>query len=89
MATSAWVMWQNLDGCPGYWAINSDNPPCEITIEARPDYCDRGNWIAKLHPEGYLSQEIDLSDLWPRYYFDLERAKQECEAWLEKRAKPS
>ena len=29
--------------------------------------------------------ELDGHDLWPRYYFDLERAKLECEAWLRKR----
>jgi hypothetical protein len=25
---------------------------------------------------------IDNADLWPRYYFDLDRAKAEIDAWL-------
>jgi hypothetical protein len=58
---------------------------CLIVIERRPHYCDRGNYIAKLFPEGRLLLEIDNQDGWPRYYFDLERAKAECEAWLIKR----
>jgi hypothetical protein len=28
---------------------------------------------------------MDGADLWPRYYFDFERAKLEIEAWLKKR----
>lgn len=58
---------------------------CTVTIESRPVYCDRGNWIAKLHVKGDLAREIDHQDMWPRYYFDLDRAKLECEAWLKKR----
>lgn len=58
---------------------------CTITLEPRPHYCDRGNFLAKLHPIGEFVYEIDGSDLWPRYYFDEERAKLEIEAWLQKR----
>lgn len=58
---------------------------CSITIEPRPSYCDRGNFIAKLFPVGELAREIDDLDGWPRYYFDLDRAKLECEGWLKKR----
>lgn len=29
-----------------------------------------------------ISLSIDLADLWPRYYFDLERAKLEIAEWL-------
>ena len=58
---------------------------CEITLEPRPHYCDRGNWIAKLFPVGTLAEDIDYADGWPRYYFDVDRAKAECWAWLEKR----
>jgi hypothetical protein len=58
---------------------------CLITLEPRPPYCDRGNWIAKLFPTGTLAREIDDADRWPRYYFDEERAKLEVEAWLQKR----
>lgn len=58
---------------------------CYITLEPRPYYCDRGNWIAKLFPEGKFIWEIDEADMWPRYYFDETRAKLEIEAWLTKR----
>lgn len=58
---------------------------CLITLEPRPAYCDRGNFIAKLFPRGTFSLEIDHQDGWPRYYFDEKRAKLEIEAWLEKR----
>lgn len=58
---------------------------CIITLEPRPHYCDRGNFIAKLFAKGNLVMEIDAQDGWPRYYFDLDRAKLECEDWLKKR----
>jgi hypothetical protein len=58
---------------------------CFITLESRPRYCDRGNWIAKIFPSGKLACEIDEADGWPRYYFDETRAKLEIEAWLIKR----
>jgi hypothetical protein len=64
-----------------YWSIIGKN--CEITIENRPAYCDRGNVIAKIHPEFPLI--IDWAEGWPRYYFDLRVAIQEIKAWLEKR----
>jgi hypothetical protein len=58
---------------------------CYITLEARPKYCDRGNWIAKIFAEGALAREMDHADMWPRYYFDLYVAMQEIRAWLQKR----
>ena len=58
---------------------------CLISLEPRPPYCDRGNWIAKLFPTGSLAMEIDEADAWPRYYFDRKRAKLEIESWLIKR----
>jgi len=58
---------------------------CVITLEPRPPYCDRGNFVAKLFPQGELAREIDQQDAWPRYYFDEQRAKLEIEAWLVKR----
>jgi len=64
-----------------------DGRECHITLEKRPHYCDRGNYIAKLfpHPKTQLARDIDEQDGWPRYYFDHERAKLEIEAWLIKR----
>jgi len=56
-----------------------------IDIIMRPPYCDRGNYIAHLDVWGDLRRDIDGQDAWPRYYFDLERAKLECEAFVTKR----
>lgn len=60
---------------------------CSVTIEPRPHYCDRGNWLAKLHVQhpSELALEIDHQDGWPRYYMDFSRACLECEEWLKKR----
>lgn len=60
---------------------------CFITLEPRPVYCDRGNYVAKIFPSdgSGLAREIDHQDGWPRYYFDEDRAKAEIEAWLKKR----
>lgn len=68
------------------WAIRGAH--CWVWMQPRPHHCDRGNWLAHIellpaptpHPV-----PIDHADLWPRYYFDLDRAKLECEAWLQKR----
>lgn len=80
---SAWKYYE-WDG--GWWQMFGRD--CEITIEKRPHYCDRGNFIAKIHnrPDGDARRlNLDGADGWPRYYFDLDRAKLEIEAWLEKR----
>lgn len=61
-----------------------DGRECSIEIAARPAYCNRGDWIAKLEV-GDLGFSLDDADGWPRYYFDLERAKAESRAWLQKR----
>jgi len=58
---------------------------CFITLERRPGYCDRGNWIAKVFPKGQLAMDMDSADGWPRYYFDEQRAKDEVIDWLKKR----
>lgn len=58
---------------------------CTIVIEPRPEYCDRGNWIAKIFTRGSLAVEFDRQDGWPRYYMDLDRAKLEIEDWMKKR----
>jgi len=58
---------------------------CTISLEPRPHYCDRGNFIAKIEAQGALARDMDWCDGWPRYYFDEARAKAEIEAWLVKR----
>lgn len=74
------VKWQTRDGYQ-----EAKGKDCTITLEARPHYCDRGNFLAKLFPVGQLALDVDGSDNWPRYYFDEQRAKLEIEAWLQKR----
>jgi len=59
-----------------------------IFLEKRPGYCDRGHYYAKpdiRFDEKIPGTYIDGADGWPRYYFDLERAKLELEAWIRKR----
>jgi len=68
-----------------YWFISGKD--CQIVLTPRPSYCDRGNYLAQLFTNlgSDLCREIDEADQWPRYYFDLDRAKLEVEAWLIKR----
>lgn len=54
-----------------------------ITLEKRPSFCDRGNWLAKITEIGPLY--LDFSDGWPRYYFDIRVAFTEIAAFLKKR----
>lgn len=76
---------------PSAWTLTPDDTwdiygrCCWIWIATRPSYCDRGNWLAHIEARGQLAQDIDGQDLWPRYYFDLVRAKLEVEAWMKKR----
>lgn len=72
--------WKQYEG----W-IEIQGMNCSILLVPRPEHCDRGNYLAQLFAYGPLRRDIDDSDRWPRYYFDLERAKLECEAWLKKR----
>lgn len=62
---------------------------CVVIIVRRPRYCDRGNFLAQIFPTPdtrlALPGGIDDADGWPRYYFDLTRARLEIEAWLDKR----
>lgn len=74
---SAWIQAKGED----YLSIIGRH--CVITLEPRPAYCDRGRWLAKLHinvPAHILC--VDVADMWPRYYFDFQRAQQEVEAWM-------
>lgn len=48
-------------------------------ICARPAHCDRGRWYANIELAGVWRSDADT---WPRYYFDLERAKLEVLAYL-------
>jgi len=55
---------------------------CVVYLSPRPAHCDRGRYIAQLDAMGDLGRDLNYADLWPRYYFDLERAKAEVEAWM-------
>lgn len=80
---------------PSYWKIKGGEgldrwleikgKNCSITLEPRPSYCDRGNYIAKIFPTDNLILSIDGQDLWPRYYMDFDRAIKEIEDWMKKR----
>lgn len=74
------MTWIEPDGYPGHhWILGQE---CSVWLEPRPYYCDRGRYVATLQYWGRLILEIDGADAWPRYYFDLERAKAEVEAWI-------
>jgi len=81
----------NLDALktesPIMWGKSSDDSSayydCIIAdqmvawIEPRPSYCDRGHW--KMNCE---LPDLDAADRFPRYYMNLNRAKEETEDFL-------
>ena len=60
-------------------------PQAWITIEPRPHYCDRGNFIVKVTPYGDLALELDSQDAFPRYYFGVLACADEVVAWMDAR----
>jgi len=81
--TLNWKQDSEFTGC-----IEIEGLDCLIVLQPRPRYCDRGNWVATIDvkPGGNgIRLNLDYADMWPRYYFDLDRAKAEIEAWLVKR----
>ena len=62
-----------------------EHPECEITIEERPPYCDRGRYIVKVFPRGKLALSFDHQDGFPRYYFSWKNMLEEIEAWMDAR----
>jgi hypothetical protein len=46
-------------------------------LQARPPWCDRGRYHGIVEVPHFESEK----DPWPRYYFDLDRAKAELEAY--------
>lgn len=63
--------WNHVPGVRYRWSI---------TIEPRPAYCDRGRFIVR------TDAPLDNQEGFPRYYFDLEIAKQEMASWVAGRA---
>jgi len=52
----------------------------KITVELRPIYCDRGNFLVKVH--GDLAIALDADDGFPRYYFGPLACADEILAWM-------
>lgn len=65
----------------GRW-LEYETPYCNITIEKRVAHCKRGRYLAKAFPRS-RECEINHQSGWPRYYFSLQAAMEECEAWLD------
>lgn len=55
-------------------------PKCSISVNPRPHYCNRGNFMAVI--DGPISMEVLQG--WPRYYMDLGVAIRELESWMKK-----
>lgn len=80
------MKWQTIvTGSVVWYAIRGRE--CVISLVPRPAWCDRGNWLAMIFATGDLARSLDGADLWPRYYFDRDRAFAEVEAWMHKRGK--
>lgn len=80
-----WVQVVHSDSGVSYLNIRGNH--CLIALEPRPSYCNRGRFLAKLEVLEEHELCIDWADGWNpgRYYFDLDRAKAEIEAWLKAR----
>jgi hypothetical protein len=59
-----------------------DVEQAQITIEGRPHYCDRGNFIVKVFPRGDLALSLDDQDGFPRYYFGVQACADEVHEWM-------
>jgi hypothetical protein len=70
----------SVDEVDHFYVINV--PQAQITIEARPVYCDRGNFLVKVFPRGDLALALDEQDGFPRYYFGPLACADEIHAWM-------
>lgn len=72
---------------PEYKHFRIRGPVCEITLEKRPDYCDRGRVMAKVFSFDFNALPIDPEDCWSpgRCYFNLQYAIEEIESWMKAR----
>lgn len=55
-----------------------------IWLAERPRHCDRGRWVAQVDASPAFAC-LDDQEGFPRYYFDLDRALAELEAWINAR----
>jgi len=58
------------------WVLHAEG--ALIVIAPRPGHCDRGRYVVTVSGLG----DIDHADGFPRYFMDLERAKQEMTDWI-------
>jgi hypothetical protein len=59
-----------------------------IRLERRPEYCDRGAFLAHVEPKHDAACKpcnVDAHDLFPRFYYDEGRAKLELDAFMRRR----
>lgn len=63
---------------PGLHNLKDANGVLIAWIDARPAYCDRGNWKGMVESV----PDLDSQDGWPNYYMSLERAKVEVHDFL-------
>lgn len=79
--------WVTVISEQGFTYQNIRGAHCQICLEPRPTYCNRGQFLAKLDVFDEHELHIDWADGWSpgRYYFDESRAKAEIEAWLRAR----
>lgn len=60
--------------------VNGQEGEWHIWIEKRQYYCDRGRW--HLCVDGYGCSGPDDAEGFPRYYFDIDVAKDETREWV-------
>jgi len=77
------IEWEVPEYPGGSWEIRTDS--CTMTIERRPDHCDRGRFYVKAFPDNLLKMPVDDADRFPRYYFDFRCLLQETFYWLKER----
>ena len=68
-------------GAPSMKYHSLKTPDLEITVEPTMAF-DRGNWVAKIFRSNSLvAGRMDIQGGWPRYYFNLELAREELDSW--------
>ncbi len=58
----------------------------DLAIQARPEYCDRGDWTLFAEPWGSPPGTMDVCDQMPRFFYgSLDEAKEQLGRFLSKR----
>lgn len=74
--------WPKVGGTLEVRLIYGNGRYLHLWIERRQPYCDRGNYHALIDTN---ATHIDGADGFPRYYFNLQYAIEEMEAFMRKR----